>query len=173
MSTVSERVFITKYSKAIKEGYAAVFVGAGLSHGSGYVDWKNLVEPFALELGLNIEEEHDYARIAQYYRNEKRTRGSINQEIMDQFSPEREPNESVKILTRLPIYTYWTTNYDRLIEKALLEQGKTPDIKKAQSDLTVNLPKRDAIIYKMHGDIQLVDKVVITRDDYLRITNRL
>jgi hypothetical protein len=35
-------VFITKYSKAIKEGYAAVFVGAGLSHGSGYVDWKNL-----------------------------------------------------------------------------------------------------------------------------------
>ena len=75
-----------------------------------------MVEPFALELGLNIEEEHDYARIAQYYRNEKRTRGSINQEIMDQFSPEREPNESVKILTSLPIYTYWTTNYDSIIE---------------------------------------------------------
>ena len=166
MSTVSERVFITKYSKAIKEGYAAVFVGVGLSHGSGYVDWKNLVEPFALELGLNIEEEHDYARIAQYYRNEKRTRGSINQEIMDQFSPEREPNESVKILTRLPIYTYWTTNYDKLLEEGLKENNRRVDVKKTTPQLVRHIRDRDAILYKMHGDYENPESAVLTKEDY-------
>ncbi len=106
----SRKSFIEQYSKAINEGYAAVFAGAGLSVASGYVDWKTLVTPLAEELNLNIEEENDLTKVAQYYRNEFKSRGDINQTIMEAFSKEKEPNENIDILTRLPIYTEWTTN---------------------------------------------------------------
>lgn len=166
MSTVSEREFIKKYSKAIKEGYAAVFVGAGLSYDSGYVDWKSLVEPFAAELGLNIDEEHDLARVAQYYRNEKRTRGSINQEIMDQFSTDIEPNDRLKLVTRLPIYTYWTTNYDKLLEKGLESNNRRADVKVTMPQLVRHKRDRDAVLYKMHGDYESPEEAVLTKEDY-------
>ena len=56
--------FIQSYSKAIVEGYAAVFAGAGLSVPSGYVSWKELIEPFAKYIGLTTEKESDYIAIA-------------------------------------------------------------------------------------------------------------
>lgn len=87
VSTVSKKVFLKKYSEAIREGSAALFSGAGLSIASGYVDWKNLLKPFAEELGLDINQEHNLASLAQFYKNEKvGSRGRINQELVDQFS---------------------------------------------------------------------------------------
>lgn len=37
---VTKQEFIETYVKAIREGDAAVFAGAGLSRPSGLVDWK-------------------------------------------------------------------------------------------------------------------------------------
>jgi len=94
-------------------------------------------------------------------------RGELDQILVEEYGKSNlEVSDNHRILARLPIQIYWTTNYDRLIEKALLEEGKTPDIKKAQSDLTVNLPKRDAIVYKMHGDIETVSETVLTKHEY-------
>ena len=50
---VSKKELISNYAKAVMEGYAAVFAGAGLSRGSGYVDWKNLLRPLVEEIGLD------------------------------------------------------------------------------------------------------------------------
>ena len=63
--------FIDKYSIAIQEGHAALFAGAGLSIPSGFVNWAELLRPFANEINLSIDREHDYLSIAQYYYNEK------------------------------------------------------------------------------------------------------
>jgi len=94
-------------------------------------------------------------------------RGELDQILVEEYGKSNlEVSDNHRILARLPIQIYWTTNYDRLIEKALLEEGKTPDIKKAQSDLNVNLPKRDAIVYKMHGDIETVSETVLTKHEY-------
>ena len=68
MASIKE--FIRKYSKAVEDGYAAVFAGAGLSRGSGYVDWRNLLRPLAEDIELNIDKEDDLITVAQYYRNE-------------------------------------------------------------------------------------------------------
>ena len=38
-------------------------------------------------------------------------------------------NENVSILTKLPIYTYWTTNYDHLIEEGLHNANRNSDVK--------------------------------------------
>jgi hypothetical protein len=69
-------------------------------------------------------------------------------------------------LASLPIRTYWTTNYDTLIEESLKQVGKTPDVKITVESLATTMPRRDAVIYKMHGDVSLPDRAVITKDDY-------
>lgn len=76
------------------------------------------------------------------------------------------PSENHAILARLPIRTCWTTNYDKLIETALTDARKTPDVKHVDSQLPVTKPKRDAVLYKMHGDVDHPQDAVLTRDDY-------
>ncbi len=161
--------FINNYVKALKEKNAVVFAGAGMSVSQGYFDWKKLLKPIADKLGLDIDEEqHDLTALAQFFVDDHGgVRGELDQILIEEYGKSNLAVSDIhRILARLPIQIYWTTNYDRLIEKALLEEGKTPDIKKAQSDLTVNLPKRDAIIYKMHGDIETVSETVLTKHEY-------
>lgn len=158
--------FVLEYTRAIREGYAAVFAGAGLSRESGYVNWKELVKPFAKTIGLEVEKEHDLISITQYYLNEKRTRGSINQSILNEFTKNATVNENIEILARLPIQTYWTTNYDEVIEKALSNNNKKADVKITQNSLATNIYDRDAVVYKMHGTVLEPDQAVITKDDY-------
>jgi len=74
----STKEFIREYTRAVSQGYAAVFAGAGLSRASGYTNWKELVRPLADEIGLDVDKENDLVAIIQYYRNERCTRSSIN-----------------------------------------------------------------------------------------------
>ncbi|EOS7791563.1 SIR2 family protein [Enterococcus hirae] len=166
MSEISKDIFLKRFSKAVNEGYAAIFVGAGFSRPMGYVDWKTLLRPFAEELELDIEQETDLARLAQFYRNEKGSKSRINQEIIDQFSKNVKLNENVKIITRLPIYTYWTTNYDHLLEEGLKLNNRKADVKITQDQLSLQKRDRDALVYKMHGDVDFASEAVLTKEDY-------
>jgi hypothetical protein len=163
---VTKDEVIKEYVRAVIEGYAAVFAGAGLSRGSGYTNWKDLVRPLAKEIGLDVDKEHDLIAIAQYYKNERGTRSGINQRILNEFTKDTKANANIDILTRLPISTYWTTNYDELIEESLKTNNRKADIKTTQASLAENIYDRDAIVYKMHGDVRCPSKAVITKDDY-------
>lgn len=164
MSTDKE-VLIREYLKAIHEDNAAVFAGAGLSASSGFVNWKVLLKEAAEELGLDIDKETDLISLAQYFFN-KNGRQRLSQLVIDNFSAEAQINENHKILAQLPIDTYWTTNYDRLIERSLIDAGKNPDVKISQADFALLKPKRDAIVYKMHGDIERANETVLIKDEY-------
>lgn len=163
---VDRSEFIEKYVKAIQEGYAAVFAGAGLSRPSGYVDWKGLLKPLAKSINLDIEKETDLIAVAQYYRNERGNRAGINQTIINEFTKDVKDNENIKILAKLPIKTYWTTNYDSLIEDELKENNKRVEIKVDKDQLAITLPDRDVVLYKMHGDVSNPADAVLTKDDY-------
>jgi len=169
---VSTEEFIKEYVKAISEGYAAVFAGAGLSSGSGYANWRELVRPFAEEIKLNVDIENDLVSIVQYYSNEHGNRASINQKILNEFTNDAKHNENIEILTRLPIQTYWTTNYDELLEESLKHNNRKIDIKITQNSLGTNIYDRDAIVYKMHGDIRSPSEAVIIKDDYEIFENK-
>lgn len=167
-----EELFVKKFSKAIQDGNAAVFAGAGTSVDAGFVNWKKLVEPFATEIDLDIEKETDLIGLTQYYINKKRSRGSVNQEIINRFSNKHEETEVMNLLTRLPISTYWTTNYDKVIETGLSKNNRRGDIKKKIDDLAVSMPDSDAIVYKMHGDVDSPQEAVISKDDYERYSDK-
>ena len=158
--------FIQNFSKALKEKNAAIFAGAGLSSGAGFVNWKELLRDVAEELSLNIDKEEDLVGIAQYYCNETNNRGRINQIIIDNFQKRATITENHEILARLPISTFWTTNYDTLIEDALEANSKIVDKKIEPDNLAITVNNHDAIVYKMHGDVSQVQKAIITRDDY-------
>ncbi|TOQ08911.1 hypothetical protein CGH01_25190, partial [Vibrio parahaemolyticus] len=55
---------------AIENRNLAVFAGAGLSIPAGYVNWKQLLQPIADELDLDINrEENNLVQLAQYHCN--------------------------------------------------------------------------------------------------------
>ena len=84
-----------------------------------------------------------------------------------------------RVLARLPIATYWTTNYDKLIEKALMRVGKEPNVISYQKDRLRPASIRsdpDAdhpLILKLHGDVDMVDDIVITDEDYIDFIGRM
>ncbi len=157
--------FIRDYVKHLSEGNAAIFAGAGMSRGAGFVDWKELLREIAKDLGLNIDEEYDLISIAQYHVND-RGPDKIKDKILREFSEEVDLTENHKILARLPINTYWTTNYDKLLERALKNEHKIADAKYTVDQLLTTRPRRDVVIYKMHGDVEHSTNAVITKEDY-------
>lgn len=164
---ITKEELIKKFTSAIREGNAAIFAGAGLSSGSGYVNWTELLRPFAAQIGLDIEKENDYLAVAQYYRNERGNRAAVNNEILNQFRKETMSNDALDIVTRLPIYSYWTTNYDKLLEDGLSKANRRADVKIETAQLANPRIDRDAIVYKMHGDVDHADNAVLTKDDYV------
>ena len=161
--------FIAKFLTELREDNAAVFIGAGLSKSAGYVDWRGLLKPIAAPLGLDADVETDLVGLAQFHLNANSgNRHQLNQLLVEQFSDLPAPTENHQILARLPIRTYWTTNYDRLIEKALEAGGKRVDAKYTNNQLALTRRGRDAVVYKMHGDIEQPDNAVLTKDDYER-----
>lgn len=163
---MDKKQFIVKISQEIQRDNLAYFLGAGVSIKSGYSDWKSLMKDIADELNLNIEIEDDMISIAQYYKNRHKSRNRLNQKITDEFGRKAEPNDLIKIICRLPVRSIWTTNYDELIEKEFDNINRNIDVKRRINDLSISKPNRDAILYKIHGDITEPDKAVITRDDY-------
>ncbi|WP_155757428.1 SIR2 family protein [Acinetobacter dispersus] len=149
----------------LDEGNLAIFAGAGLSIAAGYVDWKNLLKPLMLEIGIDVNKESDLVTLAQYYFNEN-GRSRLTDHILDNISGLREPTRNHQILASLPISTYWTTNYDNLIEKSLENENKLADVKHRVPHLAQTKKRRSAIVYKMHGDISASDEAIITKDEY-------
>jgi len=166
MATNPVSTFVSEYVAAIHDQNAAVFAGAGLSIPAGSVNWKGLLRDIARDVGLDVDQETDLVAVAQYHLNEQGTRHKLNQALVSEFSARARLTKNHEILASLPIRVYWTTNYDTLIEDALTAAGKTPDVKSTPVNLTTTAPKRDAVVYKMHGDVSQPDKAVVTRDDY-------
>lgn len=158
--------FIEAYADALREQNAAVFAGAGLSIPAGLVNWAELMADIAADLGLDIDREQDLVTIAQFHVNERGGRNRINQKLVAEFAERAQPSENHRLLASLPIATYWTTNYDHLIEDALRAARKRPDVKINADSLATTLPRRDAVVYKLHGDVAQPGDAVVTRDDY-------
>lgn len=158
--------FIKDYAKDLEAGNAAIFAGAGMSKSVGYVDWPELLRDIASELGLDVDKEHDLISLAQFHVNHLKGSAKLAKRVIEEFSHQAEPSDTHKILASLPIRTYWTTNYDTLIEDALRTACKVPDVKYSIDQLNNTRPKRDAVIYKMHGDVVQPKYAVLYKEQY-------
>ena len=164
----SKKELFSEYTKSLENGTAALFVGAGMSRPSGYVDWKGLMRDIAEELGLDVEQETDLVAVAQYHKNSVGNRARLDQLLIDEFTRNAKPSPNHALMSRLRVHTVWTTNYDKLIEKAFKKAKRRVDVKSRSSHLKTTMPRRDVTVYKMHGDSSHPSEAVLTKDDYER-----
>ncbi len=166
---MNRQALLNRVLKELAEENLAIFAGAGMSAACGHVNWKELLRTTAQELDLDVDKEHDLVAIAQYHCNANAgNRSELNRRLIEEFSEDATVSDNHRILCRLPISTFWTTNYDKIIESALKDSGKLPDVKYTKEHLTVTKPKQKAVVYKMHGDIDHPNNAVLTKDDYER-----
>jgi len=89
------------------------------------------------------------------------------------------PSPALRMLARMPFCIFVTTNYDNMLEQALLAENKkptklvydpnlewTPD---AEEDPT----SRSPLVFKMHGDLEQPRSIVITDDDYITFVQKM
>ena len=157
--------FISEFPRAVSDDCAALFIGAGISAGAGYPGWAKLLREIGDELGVRSTDVHDLAALAQWSIR-KSNKSRILQVIKDEIGVDKPIPEVLKIVARLSIRNIWTTNYDRLIERAQEEFGRPVDAVIAASDLALR-PRPGAVrLFKMHGSIERPNEIVIATDDY-------
>lgn len=151
-------------SDELCEGHLSIFAGAGISQGVGFSGWQEFLTPIIQQLDVNPN--IDLTKVAQYYENEYGRYG-ISRLVNTQFYREdASPNPIIKRLATLPIHSYWTTNYDSEIEDTLRHQGLVVDVKIRQEQFKHHSPNSNVTVYKMHGDKNFPDEVVLTKNDY-------
>ena len=166
MSVIEKREFLKEYTRALREGDAALFVGAGASRAAGYVDWKQLLKEIAEDLELDVDRESDLVALAQFHVNHRHGRDRINQLLIDEFLEDVELTSTHQLIALLPLHTVWTTNYDDLLETAFQSAGKRTDVKRRAVDFATTRRRTDLTIYKMHGDKTAPAEAILTKEDY-------
>ena len=70
------------------------------------------------------------------------------------------------LLSALPIRSYWTTNYDRLIEKTFELRGVSCRAHFSDENLSISTDNAQIILHKMHGDVENPNSAIIAKEDY-------
>jgi hypothetical protein len=170
---IGRRHLVRSFVSAMHEGEAALFVGAGLSKPAGFLNWKGLLKNCAIELGLDIAREHDLVAVAQYYLNRlNRDRAGLNAILRMAFDGPGTYTPNHRLIGRLPLTTVWTTNFDRLLERAFEAAGRKVEVKSRDHHLTLPSQGRQVTVYKMYGDIANPDEVIICKEDYEKYARR-
>ena len=134
MPAVTKDILLREYTAALRDGTAAMFIGAGISRAAGFVDWKQLLKEIAEELDLDIDRESDLVALAQFHCNHRRGRDRLNQLLIDEFLEDVTLTTNHHLIASLPLRTVWTTNYDNLIERAFEDAHKRVDVKRRSAD---------------------------------------
>lgn len=162
---VAKKAFVQEWAEKLEQGYGTVFLGAGVSMGAGYPSWRGLLHAIAEELELDIEQEHDLAAVAQHFVNKSGGKSRLTSVIAKEF-PKKPVPDVLRLVARLPLRHIWTTNWDELIETALVENRREPQVMERAGDLTFERADADVVVYKMHGSVRHLDDVVFVTDDF-------
>lgn len=163
---ISVGKFIKEYGESIRNGDAALFVGAGVSISAGYPSWIGLLKEIGDELGVASKDVHDLAALAQWslnaHKGDRRIKDVINREI----APVKDTPVDAAIIARLPVRHLWTTNYDEVIERAYRGIGRPIQAISDPRDLGRKPIEGASRLYKMHGSITNLNDIVISTEDY-------
>ncbi|MBT2511298.1 SIR2 family protein [Streptomyces sp. ISL-98] len=160
---------------AFRNSRGAVFLGAGASVDAGLPTWQqfvgHLAEQLQLAPGTAGFPSADLNKIPQYYEN-RFNRRQLLSEVRDLLDGSRAAISQVHcLLARLPCTTFYTTNYDELLEDALRNQGRKFSVVASEEAARASSDVHGHVIRKIHGTLSQPQTLIITRDDYARFVN--
>ncbi|HEY7424647.1 MAG TPA: SIR2 family protein [Gemmataceae bacterium] len=161
-SAAPERYAALEQALAAQE--CVVFVGAGLSSAAGLPDWNSLVRRLSDDLGIRWSERHNYLDLAQWHR-ERFGVERLAAVLRDTYTTAAHPTLAHYLLMSLPVRHVITTNYDDLLERALIGLKRHP-VKVLQQADVARTGQDDVFVVKLHGDAAHADETILTRDDY-------
>jgi len=174
---------IDKLIKALSKPDTILFIGSGVSCGANLPSWRDLLVSFseyceklnkevvaANEAIRNEKYEHAAGLLDNQITEDERTEFFQTQDVFKQA----EPQEIHKLILSFGLNCFITTNYDTLIEDAIIQA--TPDNPidmvlsnntKKLADIQINTATN--FIYKFHGDIGTPKSIVLTSEDYANL----
>ena len=170
--------------RAYQNGSFGIYIGAGISRGSGLPSWPDLMMDliaYGQDQGeLSSTKVHEmqglvrdnkYLMVAEELKEE--LHADLAKYIKRVFDDDiLRPTELLNKIIRLRYRFLITTNYDRLIEKAFVLKGEDPNdlTYKDAPAINNNLLNGTPFILKAHGDARRApEEIVLTEKDYRRI----
>lgn len=148
----------------------AIFIGAGLSMGietARFPSWIELVEPLRAKLGIPAGELVAPEQIAGWFEAMEE-RQALVAHFRARLPRGCKPSIAYQLVASLPVDLYFTTNFDDVLERALLEHSQTrPTVIVKDTDLA-EYSGQGKVLVKLHGDLEDADYMVATRHDYDR-----
>jgi hypothetical protein len=148
-----------------------LFIGAGLSMGSGLPGWIDLTRPLSQRMGsrwpaseIDLTAGH-MLNIVQYYENQHGRHTLLNYLRQSLDTTGYDPTQVHHLVVSLPINTIFTTNYDDLIERTLQQANKHFHIVVEESELAF-WREIDIQVVKLCGDLTRPSSIVITQRDF-------
>mgnify|MGYP001043158374 FL=1 len=166
MAGVGRTKFLKEFPSSLHDGAGVTFVGAGVSMAAGYPSWTELLTEIGEEIGVNSRDIQDLAALTQWHILETGNATGVRNVIKREIGQEFAVPETLQILARLPVRHIWTTNYDRLVERAFAAINRPLDAISGAKDLALRPTPGAARLYKMHGSVDRLDDLVISTDDY-------
>ncbi|MDF2612257.1 MAG: hypothetical protein K0S71_43 [Clostridia bacterium] len=168
---------IAEIAIQIKKRRLILFIGAGISSSVSLPSWNNLINELGGKLGYEPEVFKmlgDNIELSEYYglkqekclENIKKYFDSIVGIEVEQKVKESKIYEAI---TKLGVDRIYTTNFESLIEDAYKIHYPAQAIHTIYDLKSLNDSKEGAVeIIKLHGDLKVVDDMVLTQSSYFK-----
>ncbi len=164
--------------RAVADGRAVLFLGAGFSHGVTELDWPALIERLRPQVtdtsGWDTLDALDRAQLFVVANG----RDCLEAELAGLLPTAEVLGDKVtdfhREVLKMPFPIIVTTNYDGLVEATLNDLGETYRLIVDEDEVVDAFAREDdcRLVIKMHGDLWLGDTIVLTREDYLTYEHR-
>jgi len=169
--------------KRIKDGRCTPFLGAGV-YSEGPSLRSSIAKKWATEYNYPFADGADVARVARFlnveYGDAEYASGKYAEELTKLPTPNfDDPNEPYNILAKLPLPIYITTNYDDMMEQALIKNKR--DVKRDLCKWVKGLEDTSPLaeqgfqpnvanpsVFHLYGYTQTQQSMVMSEDDYFQ-----
>jgi hypothetical protein len=178
--------------RRIEAGRCTPFLGAGVAAGVLPLGG-DVAERLSEEYGYPFGKSRDLIRVSQYLaidRDPMFVKEKMADIVKGAKLPDRKEHadEPHRLLARLPLPVYLTTNYDDLMLQALAERRKDPMRDMCRwTEYVSNVPSvfdvarnpshsptaASPLVFHLHGHAGVVESLVVTEDDYLEFLGNI